>query len=176
MTLEELDILERRVANYADRFVLAIQESRKTDAEFIKAGMVEAARRIKAERAILDGEAVAVGSDGRPMAFQEILKRFRRKYHVAKLAKEIPLRLFLFDLIYLEGESLADRPLKERRALLEGCLLYTSDAADDLHCVDLGGRRLIKKKKNKHQDSDARYGVRRYRLQNHSTASLHPHT
>ena len=26
------------------------------------------------------------------------------------------------------------------------CLLYTSDAADDLLCVDLGGRRIIKKK------------------------------
>ncbi len=29
------------------------------------------------------------------------------------------------------------------------CLLYTSDAADDMQCVDLGGRRIIKKKKNK---------------------------
>src|SRR5450756_1108780 len=29
------------------------------------------------------------------------------------------------------------------------CLLYTSDAADDLLCVDLGGRRIIKKKKIK---------------------------
>eukprot|EP00657_Telonema_sp_P-1_P006434 TRINITY_DN25034_c0_g1_i1.p1 TRINITY_DN25034_c0_g1~~TRINITY_DN25034_c0_g1_i1.p1 ORF type:complete len:107 (+),score=52.74 TRINITY_DN25034_c0_g1_i1:123-443(+) len=29
---------------------------------------------------------------------------------------------------------------------LMGCLLYTSDAADDLLCVDLGGRRIIKKK------------------------------
>ena len=28
-----------------------------------------------------------------------------------------------------------------------GCLLYTSDAADDLLCVDLGGRRILKKKK-----------------------------
>ena len=28
------------------------------------------------------------------------------------------------------------------------CLLYTSDAADDLLCVDLGGRRILKKKKN----------------------------
>ena len=28
------------------------------------------------------------------------------------------------------------------------CLLYTSDAADDLLCVDLGGRRIIKKKKH----------------------------
>ena len=33
-------------------------------------------------------------------------------------------------------------------ALTVGCLLYTSDAADDLLCVDLGGRRIIKKKNN----------------------------
>src|SRR5450756_3194232 len=32
---------------------------------------------------------------------------------------------------------------------VEDCLLYTSDAADDLLCVDLGGRRIIKKKKKK---------------------------
>src|SRR5450756_1814517 len=31
------------------------------------------------------------------------------------------------------------------------CLLYTSDAADDLLCVDLGGRRIIKKKKKRYQ-------------------------
>ena len=30
--------------------------------------------------------------------------------------------------------------------LRDACLLYTSDAADDLLCVDLGGRRIIKKK------------------------------
>ena len=33
--------------------------------------------------------------------------------------------------------------------LLCRCLLYTSDAADDLLCVDLGGRRIIKKKKKR---------------------------
>ena len=32
------------------------------------------------------------------------------------------------------------------------CLLYTSDAADDLLCVDLGGRRIIKKKKHYHKE------------------------
>ena len=31
----------------------------------------------------------------------------------------------------------------------DNCLLYTSDAADDLLCVDLGGRRIIKKNKKK---------------------------
>ena len=38
----------------------------------------------------------------------------------------------------------------------QSCLLYTSDAADDLLCVDLGGRRIIKKKKKtqKHTKND----------------------
>src|SRR5450756_1772242 len=44
----------------------------------------------------------------------------------------------------------ADRRVRDtvrpRRAQLQDCLLYTSDAADDLLCVDLGGRRIIKKK------------------------------
>ncbi len=35
-----------------------------------------------------------------------------------------------------------------KRVFLITCLLYTSDAADDLLCVDLGGRRIIKKKNN----------------------------
>ena len=35
-------------------------------------------------------------------------------------------------------------------AIFTNCLLYTSDAADDLLCVDLGGRRLIQKKKQQH--------------------------
>ena len=34
-----------------------------------------------------------------------------------------------------------------QRPIVYNCLLYTSDAADDLLCVDLGGRRIIKKKK-----------------------------
>lgn len=82
--------------------------------------IVLAARQITAKSAILDGEAVAIGKDGRPMAFQEILKRFRRKYNVEKLAAQIPLHLFLFDLIYLDGKSVTDLPLSERRALLVG--------------------------------------------------------
>ncbi len=82
--------------------------------EIVKA----AQKQIRAESAILDGEAVALSHDGRPRAFQEILKRFRRKYNVGKLAAEIPLSLFLFDLIYLDGRSLIDLPLMERRRLL----------------------------------------------------------
>ena len=39
------------------------------------------------------------------------------------------------------------KDLVVRESLSNICLLYTSDAADDLLCVDLGGRRIIKKKK-----------------------------
>ena len=47
--------------------------------------LVEIIRKhVKAEYAILDGEAVAVDEKGKPRAFQEILKRFRRKYDVGE--------------------------------------------------------------------------------------------
>ncbi|KUK97115.1 MAG: ATP-dependent DNA ligase [Methanothrix sp.] len=74
---------------------------------------------VRAESAILDGEAVARGEDGRPLPFQEILKRFRRKYKVERTAKKIPLELWLFDLVYLNGRVLIDEPLRERRRHLE---------------------------------------------------------
>ena len=40
--------------------------------------------------------------------------------------------------------------LESRSTNRDSCLLYTSDAADDLLCVDLGGRRIIKKKNKAH--------------------------
>ena len=50
------------------------------------------------------------------------------------------------------AEVLRQHPNQGKGAALmagfEYCLLYTSDAADDLLCVDLGGRRIIKKKNN----------------------------
>ena len=86
---------------------------------------------VKADSAILDGEAFAVDEEGRPRAFQEILKRFRRKYDVETTAREIPLTLRLFDLVYLNGENLLDKPLTERRAALLGCVENTGSIKVD---------------------------------------------
>ena len=44
-------------------------------------------------------------------------------------------------------QNVGARDLEVHFPLPGRCLLYTSDAADDLLCVDLGGRRIIKKKK-----------------------------
>src|SRR5450756_90195 len=48
--------------------------------------------------------------------------------------------------IWRETRAETKRLKKKRVYYLSICLLYTSDAADDLLCVDLGGRRIIKKK------------------------------
>jgi len=77
---------------------------------------------VKAEYAILDGEAVAVDEKGKPRAFQEILKRFRRKYDVGEKILGIPIQLNLFDIMYLNGRTLIDLHLLERRRVLESCV------------------------------------------------------
>ncbi len=70
---------------------------------------------------ILDGEAVAV-RDGRPMPFQYVIRRFRRKHQVDSMMEKIELVPRVFDILYLDGETLMDRPLSERRTILEEVL------------------------------------------------------
>ena len=70
--------------------------------------------KIQAESAILEGEAIAIGEEKKPLPFQDLMRRFTRVHDVETLTREVPLRLCLFDLIYLNGESLVDIPYKER--------------------------------------------------------------
>ena len=74
---------------------------------------------VKAQKAILEGEVIAVGEDGNPLPFQHLMRRFRRVHDVEKMVKQIPVKLYLFDLIYLNGQSLADDSYIERRKKLE---------------------------------------------------------
>jgi len=68
---------------------------------------------------ILDAEVVAVGKDGRPFPFQELMRRFKRIHGVESAATEIPLSLHLFDCLFLDGGSLIDEPYEERWSLLQ---------------------------------------------------------
>ena len=54
-----------------------------------------------------------------------------------------------------EIRELVDLVLKGDVGQVHFCLLYTSDAADDLLCVDLGGRRIIKKKTSQPYTTDS---------------------
>jgi DNA ligase-1 len=77
--------------------------------------VVEAAKtQITAETALLDGEVVAYGEEGRPLPFQDLMRRFRRIHRVDALMETVPLRLYLFDVLLLNGEMLIDHPYQER--------------------------------------------------------------
>ena len=80
--------------------------------------VVEEVKKAVREGVILDGEAVAI-KDGKPMPFQHILRRFRRKYEIGKMLEKIPIKVYVFDILFADGEETIDLPLSERRALLE---------------------------------------------------------
>jgi DNA ligase-1 len=73
---------------------------------------------IKADEAVVEGEAVAQGGNGRPLPFQDLMRRFTRVHNIEDKTKQIPFRLYLFDIMYLDGEVLIDKPYKERWEIL----------------------------------------------------------
>jgi DNA ligase 1 len=82
--------------------------------------IIEAAyQQIDAKSVILDGEAIGFDrTTGEFLPFQETIQR-KRKHGVAESAKNIPLKYFVFDLLYLNGESVVGKSLRERKALLQ---------------------------------------------------------
>ncbi|MDQ3851937.1 MAG: ATP-dependent DNA ligase [Thermoproteota archaeon] len=66
---------------------------------------------------ILDGEVLAYRG-GRPLHFQELQKRLRRKAVTDRLMAEIPVVYVPYDIMYLDSQSLIGRPLTERKRLL----------------------------------------------------------
>jgi DNA ligase-1 len=69
---------------------------------------------LPAHATILDGEVLALTEDGRARPFQDTMRRFGRKLDVASLESALPVSLFAFDCLHLEGDDLIDRPLAER--------------------------------------------------------------
>jgi len=76
-------------------------------------------RRVVAVDALIDGEIVAGDSEGRP-SFERLQQRMNlvSPAEIERAAKAIPVELFAFDLLWLDGEDLTGRPLFERRERL----------------------------------------------------------
>ena len=85
--------------------------------------LVRLNRALSMHRAILDGEVVAFDAEGRP-SFGALQGRMHltREGQVKRLAKEAPVTYVAFDLVWLDGRSLTDRPYAERRAVLRKLL------------------------------------------------------
>ena len=74
---------------------------------------------IQADNVIIEGEVVAMDSFYEKMLPFQVLSKRRRKYDVDDVMKEVPVCLFLFDLLKYEDESYIDKPFLERRQKLE---------------------------------------------------------
>ncbi|MCC6054427.1 MAG: ATP-dependent DNA ligase, partial [Thermosphaera sp.] len=86
-----------------------------------------AATHIKAGEAIVEGEIVAYDPEtGELKPFQELMHR-KRKHDIHLAIKEYPVRVFLFDLLYLDGEDYTVKPLLQRREALEKIIDKTED-------------------------------------------------
>ena len=82
--------------------------------------IVEALRKAwKGGDAIIEGEAIAFDPTlKKRLPFQAVLQRLGRKHSVAKMVDEIPLVLYLFDVLYDNGENLMNVEQADRRARL----------------------------------------------------------
>ena len=79
-------------------------------------------KQIKAKSVILEGEAVAFNEEtGEFFPFQVTITR-KRKYEIEKRAKEAPLVLFTFDLLYINGKDMTEKSYVERTAALDKTL------------------------------------------------------
>jgi DNA ligase-1 len=79
-------------------------------------------RNIEASEVIFEGEVIAIDNEGQPIPFQHLMRRFKRVHAIEDAAEKIPVKLYLFDILYLNGQSLVSASYLQRRQLLgENC-------------------------------------------------------
>lgn len=87
-------------------------------------------RNLKGREAIVEGECVAIDPDtGNMLPFQMVTHR-RRKHGLDSAIRDIPVRMFMFDILYLDGEDLTTLPYHRRREVLSEAF-----EMDDMVCL-----------------------------------------
>ena len=113
----------RCLANLAQRTRLTSRTGRDATGQFPE--LAEMHRQLVARNAVVDGEVVALDAQGRP-SFARMQDRFHRSAEeLARNAGRVPIEFIAFDLLWLDGVPLLDRPLSERRARLAEVFVET---------------------------------------------------
>jgi bifunctional non-homologous end joining protein LigD len=115
----------RCLANLGQATRLTSRTTRDMTAQFPE--LIDMHRQLAARNAVVDGEIVALDRDGRP-SFERMQDRFHRTpEELARNKGRVPVQFLAFDLLWLDGQSLLDLPLVERRARLAEVLVETRD-------------------------------------------------
>ncbi|MFW9927202.1 MAG: ATP-dependent DNA ligase [Candidatus Thorarchaeota archaeon] len=95
-------------------------------------------KHVRAETCVIEGECVAIDPEtGNMRPFQDLMRR-RRKTEIEATKKEVPVAIFFFDILYLNGEDVTSTSMLKRRELLEDNIdvtdrvqLTTAELTDD---------------------------------------------
>ena len=74
-------------------------------------------KQFKGRETIIEGECVSVGADGKLLPFQNVTHR-RRKHGMEDALEKYPVKIFMFDMLYLDGDDLTLEPYLKRRETL----------------------------------------------------------
>ena len=144
-------------------------------------------KQVRAESAILDAETLAYNATSEEfLPFQETTRR-RRKHGIEAMAEQLPLKAFVFDMLYKDGVSLLDTPLAERLKILaetlhpadDTLMLTASHTVSDAHTLTLlfdeaiskGLEGLVVKKQESRYEAGAR-NFNWVKLKRHSAGAL----
>src|SRR5262245_8273624 len=108
-----------RIQLHRDGDRVAIWSRRLSDVTASLPDVAAVARQLESAPFILDGEVGALDATGRPLPFQELMRRFRRRHDVEALMGRMPLSLHFFDCLVAGGRSLIDEPYAARWVALE---------------------------------------------------------
>ncbi len=88
--------------------------------------LVDVAKNIPVEECILDGEAIGIAEDGKPLPFQILAKRTTRKKDIDTMKKKIRVIPQFFDVLYKDGYDCMSQPYKERSKILDDMVVNRS--------------------------------------------------
>jgi DNA ligase-1 len=81
-------------------------------------------KHVKGSEFIIEGEILAIDPKTHsPLTFQTLSQRIHRKYDIEDIAKQIPIQVNFFDIIYLNGKAFFEMPFRERRKALESIII-----------------------------------------------------
>lgn len=96
--------------------------------------LTDLAKKLDVESLICEGEAIVYDQDTQTfLPFQQTVKR-KRKHGVEQASQDFPLRLYLFDILYLNGQSLLEKTHQQRREILLKVIKSVKD--DSLQVIE----------------------------------------
>lgn len=107
------------------------------DVTYMYPDIVEGVKKeVNADELIIEGEAIGYHpKTGEFLPFQETVQR-KRKYDIGVKAIEVPLKLFAFELLFLNGKNYIKQPFIERRKALEDVTIKNTDISKQIIVVD----------------------------------------